>query len=803
MLKNGPSTFILVSGFHRSGTSLVAKTLQANGVNMGASLMGASFANKEGHYEDIPLVEVHDSMLAANGTNWQECKATSLSSPPFLKEKLQNYVKRRCISDAPIVGAKDPRALFFKQQWLTMTDVSITSLFVFRSWQYSVSSLLKRHSRELLQTPSSMHSRPTDYRFWLDPELAANMWLASAKAMLEWKADAPESTLVFPLSALVSRSEALTASVVKMGLPPTLLDAEKTVNGKLLHSKIPSSLLDMLSQETVDECDKYNEKLNAEFAHLEKETVTFYPVPWVIPFIESNNDEDSSFEIIRTIDLSKFEFDEALKLVNSTVQGNIKFEWEAFLNTFDLNDEQYEKIFFAALKRNELAIAELAIRRSLDLKPASWRWMYLGDIYKNLGHLEQAKHAYKKAIERMPKNATFYAKLAVVAMELNDVEDAKTLLENATSLDSEKPAVQHAVQKFSMLYTDEKVGANQTTHSANEYKVMSVINDYNEVVEAMTQDSQYGEYLDRFIVKSAFVMRNNRTWLQSGLSCLSKSAQKNLVDYLSLHAQQYWSDTVIETEFGTSEGLCLGNAKEPYVLPLKAQSLNLTVGVHIHVFYPHLLAEIYDFLRYMPVNIKTVITCPYDKEKEVKALLQTQPFTQVIGVDNKGRDIAPWLMVGAKLLRDCDMVLKLHTKSTPHDEALSGWRLQLLWSLLGDKERISEIITRFHEDENVGVVMAEYHPHIYPHVNWGQNREQVDVLSKKLNLNINTSDKVKAFPAGSMFWYRPASLRVLLDYPWSIDDFPDELAQTDGTTMHAIERIIPYLCNVTFQRLLN
>ena len=68
MPNNGPSTFILVSGFHRSGTSLVAKTLEANGVSMGNSLMGASFANKEGHYEDIPLVNIHDAMLAANGT---------------------------------------------------------------------------------------------------------------------------------------------------------------------------------------------------------------------------------------------------------------------------------------------------------------------------------------------------------------------------------------------------------------------------------------------------------------------------------------------------------------------------------------------------------------------------------------------------------------------------------------------------------------------------------------------------------------------------------------------------------------
>ena len=60
---------IIITGMHRSGTSLVASLLQEAGLSIGERLLGPSAGNRKGHFEDVDFVELHEDILADNGAS--------------------------------------------------------------------------------------------------------------------------------------------------------------------------------------------------------------------------------------------------------------------------------------------------------------------------------------------------------------------------------------------------------------------------------------------------------------------------------------------------------------------------------------------------------------------------------------------------------------------------------------------------------------------------------------------------------------------------------------------------------------
>jgi lipopolysaccharide biosynthesis protein len=188
-----------------------------------------------------------------------------------------------------------------------------------------------------------------------------------------------------------------------------------------------------------------------------------------------------------------------------------------------------------------------------------------------------------------------------------------------------------------------------------------------------------------------------------------------------------------------------------------------------------------------------VVTCKPGLRNKLITLKEHFPDSHIIEVENRGRDIAPWLIDAAPLLAKCDYVLKIHTKATPHAPELAGWRLQLLWSLLGSTDHIRAILDNFESNKNLGLILPEYHPKLRNDIKWGNNFMLAKDVFAKIGIDIDQKTLLQPplnFPAGSMFWYRTDALDTLLSKKGSIDDFPDEKGQTDGTIMHAIERLV-------------
>ena len=65
--KNINHSVLIITGMHRSGTSLTTSLLQSAGVHIGDRLMNGGNGNTKGHFEDLDFVDLHRQSLEQQG----------------------------------------------------------------------------------------------------------------------------------------------------------------------------------------------------------------------------------------------------------------------------------------------------------------------------------------------------------------------------------------------------------------------------------------------------------------------------------------------------------------------------------------------------------------------------------------------------------------------------------------------------------------------------------------------------------------------------------------------------------------
>ncbi len=169
----------------------------------------------------------------------------------------------------------------------------------------------------------------------------------------------------------------------------------------------------------------------------------------------------------------------------------------------------------------------------------------------------------------------------------------------------------------------------------------------------------------------------------------------------------------------------------------------------------------------------------------------------VLDVENRGRDLWPLAqLVNARLIDGYELVIKVHTKRSPwraSHEVLAGsggtWRSGLLEAMLGNGSNVDAIVAEFERSPDLGIVTAD--GSVLGPGFWGQNEDVTASLLKRLDLELEP--QALRFAAGSMYWARASILRRLTGLQLSAADFEDEAGQVDGTTAHALERVIGIL----------
>lgn len=220
------------------------------------------------------------------------------------------------------------------------------------------------------------------------------------------------------------------------------------------------------------------------------------------------------------------------------------------------------------------------------------------------------------------------------------------------------------------------------------------------------------------------------------------------------------------------------------------------IALHIHCFYVDLLPDIFSRLQNCREKIDILISVPsHDISSEVKDVVKiyTNVRADIRSVPNRGRDIGPMLTeFNQDILDKYDIIGHVHTKKSldvQNASIINIWNKFLLENLIGGKyAMVSYIMRHFERDKMLGLVFPE-DPCV---VGWTENKKVARSLASQFGIEHLLTEHFN-FPVGTMFWARTEALKPLLTRGFAWDDYPEEPLAYDGTMLHALERLVPFI----------
>jgi Rhamnan synthesis protein F len=218
-------------------------------------------------------------------------------------------------------------------------------------------------------------------------------------------------------------------------------------------------------------------------------------------------------------------------------------------------------------------------------------------------------------------------------------------------------------------------------------------------------------------------------------------------------------------------------------------------AIVVHIFYEETWADIAGVLKRLTIPFDLIVTTVAGNGRLVEAIRRDFPDADIEPMENRGRDVRPFLVLLEKGRLDrYRYVCKVHGKKSSDGGRKSYmgaiWRRRLMFDLLAAPGLAASILDMFDRDPSVGMIgprAFRLPSETYSEkLSWSVNRKTVLELAGKMGV---PADQFRLdFFGGTMFWVRPEALAPLRKLKLS-EAFPEERGLLDGGLEHAVERL--------------
>ena len=234
--------------------------------------------------------------------------------------------------------------------------------------------------------------------------------------------------------------------------------------------------------------------------------------------------------------------------------------------------------------------------------------------------------------------------------------------------------------------------------------------------------------------------------------------------------------------------------KVPDLFDCQTMKRNGRVAVVLHLHYSDLWPEFEQAISSISEPFDLFVTATSRDIEVEERIHKLFPQGKVLHFENRGRDVLPFVVLtNSGVLFRYELICKIHTKRSLHRVDGDDWRRVLLDGVLGGQDLVNCILEAFERDPDLGIVVADGQIYGWEQSHWAGNLERVRSLGAKIG--IQEIPDGSPFPGGSVYWIRPFLLRQLAALELSSEDFEPEPLPADGTTAHAVERLLGLICH--------